>query len=98
MREIHDETGFRRWLEEPEAEAVAVQGLDLRSYTEPLLERSRSGSLFLACALEDRAVHGLMAHGAFVFPNLDGFEFEVHRPCLYDVDTLFAGFEEGGRS
>ena len=98
MREIHDETGFQQWLREQEGEAVAVQGLDLRAHTEPLLERSRAGSLFLACALDDRAVHGLMAHGAFVFPSLDGFEFEVHRPCLYDVETLFAGFEEGGRS
>lgn len=97
MREIHDQAEFEEWLSQPEPEAVAVQGLDLRAHTVPLLERSRSGSLFLACALEHRAAHGLMAHGAFVFPGLDGFEFELHRPCLYDVETLFAGFEEGGR-
>lgn len=98
MREIHDSSEFDEWLRQSEPEPVAVQGLDLRGVTERLLARARTGCLFLACRLEDRAVHGLMAHGAFVFPTLDGFDFEIHRPCLYDVDTLFAGFEEGGRS
>lgn len=97
MREIHHTSEIDGWLEEASSEPVAVQGLDLRTFTERLLERSRSGSLFIGCRLEDRAVHGLVAQGAFVFPTLDGFEFECHRPCLYDVDTLFAGFEQGGR-
>lgn len=78
--------------------AVAVQGLDLGGHTEQLLTRGVSGCLFLGCTMGELCTGRLVAHGALVFPTLVTFEFDTHPPFLYDVPSLFAGFEEGDRT
>lgn len=95
MREIDTRDDFQSWLAGGPREPAAVQGLDLSAYAKQLTAGSFAGSLFLGCELPSAAAGAIVAGGGVVIPNLEEFEFQLHRAKLYSPEELFAGYQPG---
>ena len=95
MREIDHPKDFASWLEEAEegAPPIALQDVDLRQFSEAILARDWSESLFLGCHLDAAVAGHVVTTGGVVIPDLAAFEFSVHRAHLYRTDELFEGFD-----
>jgi predicted Rossmann-fold nucleotide-binding protein len=72
-----------------------VQSVDLRGRTAELLGLAPLGSLFLGCALEEKADAWIRDGGGLVFPTIPELPFDAYRGRLYDADELYAGLEHG---
>ncbi|MET7282893.1 Rossmann fold nucleotide-binding protein [Kribbella sp. NPDC005582] len=72
-----------------------VQSVDLTGRTTELLGLSPMGSLFLGCALEDKADRWIRDGGGLVFPAIPELPFDSYRGTLYAAEDLYAGIEHG---
>ncbi|GAA1556712.1 LOG family protein [Kribbella hippodromi] len=72
-----------------------VQSVDLTGRTAELLGLQPTGSVFLGCALEEKADTWVREGGGLVFPTIPALPFDAYRGRLYDADELFAGLEGG---
>ena len=72
-----------------------VQSVDLTGRTAELLMLTPTGSVFLGCALEDKAELWIRDGGGMVFPAIPALPFDAYRGRLYDADELYAGIEHG---
>ncbi len=93
MKQIDNMIDLRRWLAKgPAAEPAAIQALDLREVVDFPRSASLQGSLFLGCEIAPTDAAHVVEAGGVVLPPLP-FRFAVHRAFLYDVPTLFDGFD-----
>ena len=75
-------------------EGCLLQGLDLRSENEELLNANVQGAVFLGCKLHQGVVLHLVAGGATVFPDLGKARpYHPTRSKLYTLNELMKGFE-----
>ncbi|MDX2969932.1 LOG family protein [Kribbella solani] len=72
-----------------------VQSVDLTGRTAELLALKPTGSVFLGCALEEKADTWVREGGGLVFPTIPALPFDAYRGRLYDADELYAGLEQG---
>ncbi|WP_329001351.1 LOG family protein [Kribbella sp. NBC_00709] len=72
-----------------------VQSVDLTRRTADLLGLKPMGSVFLGCALEEKADAWVRDGGGLVFPAIPELPFDAYRGRLYDADELYAGLEHG---
>jgi predicted Rossmann-fold nucleotide-binding protein len=72
-----------------------VQSVDLAGRTAELLGLNPTGSVFLGCALEEKADARIRDGGGLVFPAIPELPFDAYRARLYDADELYAGLEHG---
>jgi predicted Rossmann-fold nucleotide-binding protein len=72
-----------------------VQSVDLTRRTAELLGLAPTGSVFLGCALEEKAELWVRDGGGLVFPAIPELPFDAYRGRLYDADELYAGLEHG---
>jgi predicted Rossmann-fold nucleotide-binding protein len=94
MLEIDDRETLEQWLNSSDnPPPAAIQDLDLRGDSTPLLARSFWGSVFLGCDIDSIAAGHIVTTGGTVIPNDPGLLFSVHRAQLYSVDEIFAGFD-----
>ncbi len=95
MREIDTITAFEQWLDgNIRWEGAAVQDLNLLSFTPRILQKPQfTGTLFLGCEMAPEAAGHVVTTGGIVIPDVEAFSFPVHRSRLYDVETLFRGFD-----
>ncbi len=78
--------GSRRWKH------IAVQGLDLSSYTKAIQETIFEDCIFLGCELTPEANYYLLHQDVALFPQLD-VPFKIYLNRLYDKDSLYDGFD-----
>lgn len=76
-------------------EGWRVQSVDLSGRTAELLGLDPRGSLFLGCALEEKAETWIRDGGGLVFPTIPSLPFDAYRGTLYDAGELYAGLENG---
>jgi predicted Rossmann-fold nucleotide-binding protein len=76
-------------------EGWRVQSVDLSGRTAELLGLDPRGSLFLGCALEEKAEAWIRDGGGLVFPAIPSLPFDAYRGTLYDAEELYAGLENG---
>ncbi|MEI8411013.1 MULTISPECIES: LOG family protein [unclassified Kribbella] len=76
-------------------EGWRVQSVDLSERTAELLGLDPRGSLFLGCALEEKAETWIRDGGGLVFPTIPSLPFDAYRGTLYDAEELYAGLENG---
>jgi predicted Rossmann-fold nucleotide-binding protein len=94
MKEIDSVDVFVAWANDsPESEPAAIQDLNLEGLSDVILGKSFRHSLFLSCEMEVEVAGHIVQSGGVVIPDLEGFDFPVHRKTLYSVDELFAGFD-----
>jgi predicted Rossmann-fold nucleotide-binding protein len=72
-----------------------VQSVDLTGRTAALLALKPTGSVFLGCALEEKAETWIRDGGGLLFPTIPALPFDAYRGRLYDADELYAGIEHG---
>lgn len=72
-----------------------VQSVDLSGRTAELLGLNPMGSVFLGCALDEKADTWVRDGGGLVFPAIPELPFDAYRGRLYDADELYAGLEHG---
>jgi len=95
MLEINTEEAFKDWMAAGARPAAALQGLDLRDFSDDLKRTDFTGSIFLSCILSPRGAKAVFRSGGLVIPDSPKFRFPAHRSQLYDVDELFEGYEPG---
>ncbi|WP_433159983.1 LOG family protein [Kribbella sp. CA-247076] len=76
-------------------EGWRVQSVDLTARTANLLGMDPRGSLFLGCALEEKAEAWIRDGGGLIFPAIPALPFDAYRGTLYDAEELYAGLENG---
>lgn len=93
MQQLDTPHAVAQWLDDPHRPPACVELRDLEPFHARLADTALPGSLFLGCDLPPDVASRLVASGASVVGDLPPRCFRVHRPHLYDVDELFAGFE-----
>lgn len=73
----------------------ALQGLDLRGFTEALTTIDVSGSVFMGCTVAPEALSRLHSERVLFFPRFDGLPFRAFRGSLYGPEELFAEYVPG---
>lgn len=74
---------------------AVVQGLDLREETAAVLAQPCTDAVFLGCQLDDDAARHVLETGGLIFPQLPDLPYRCYRPCLYSVEELMEGYEQG---
>lgn len=94
MTEIDTLDAFERHLRSGATLSnIVLQGLDLRGHTRELRATSLTGTVFLGCLLEPRALQAALEGGAIVFPPLPGLPYSPYRTSLYTPEEIYAGFD-----
>lgn len=73
----------------------ALQGLDLREFTEALTTVDVAGAVFMGCTVAPEALGRLQSQRVLIFPPFDGLPFRPFRGSLYGPGELFAEYEPG---
>ncbi len=95
MKEITSEKQFVKWARKnPNKKPAAIQDLDICEHSKLIRSRKFSGSAFLGCEMTAKSAGHIVRTGGLVIPDLEAFEFQLHRKNLYSVDELFDGFAE----
>ncbi|MFT7473566.1 MAG: putative Rossmann-fold nucleotide-binding protein [Verrucomicrobiales bacterium] len=68
--------------------ALAIQGLDLREFTDELIARPWPHTVFLGCQMSPEAEAHVAQSGATIFPTFDGLPYNPYRGALYTSDEL----------
>jgi predicted Rossmann-fold nucleotide-binding protein len=74
---------------------IAVQDLDLRSYTDDLLRHNLHGAVFLGCRFQTRALEHAIEGGALVFPRIPDLPYDPYRSQLYTPQALLGDYRPG---
>ena len=94
MTELDTMEKFKAFLESgKDFKDVAVQGLDLASFSSRLRGCDFSGGIFLGCKLENDLVLEIIKSGGLHFPEIDDLPYKPFRGCLYTRETLFDHFD-----
>ncbi len=93
MQQLNTPEQVDAWLDTIDRSPACVELRDLSPFHDRLVETELSGTLFLGCDLPREVASRLVGAGASVIGALPPRRFRVHRPFLYDVDELFAGFD-----
>lgn len=96
VREIESRRELEQWIEAGGSpEGLVFQSLDLRPFEDWLRRGSLKGAVLLGCRLSRALTERALAQGAMVFPPFEDLPFDAYRGCLYDAETLYAGFDPG---
>ena len=96
MKEIDNQHAWRTHLQHHTTlENIAVQGLDLRPYSEVLRRRSVRNSFFLGCQMDPDVFQNLIERSATCFPAQPELPFNPFRGDLYTGSELMHGYERG---
>jgi len=96
LQEIHSQEEMARFLESGQSlSGVVVQGIDLRPFSDQILEVSAQGAAFLGCHFENHVLDHVIANCGLVFPKLPDLSYQPYRPNLYSVDELMKGYKPG---
>ena len=93
MLEISNMKAFTAWMDSGARPAAALQGLDLRDYSDDLKRTDFTGSIFLSCILSPKGAKAVFKGGGLVIPDSPKFRFPAHRSELYAVEELFEGYD-----
>lgn len=93
MLEINTTDAFETWMKNGARPAAALQGLDLRDFSDALKRTDFTGSIFLSCILSPRGAKAVFRSGGLVIPDSPKFRFPAHRSQLYSVEELFEGYD-----
>lgn len=93
MIEINNENLLGAWLRDASRDTAIFQALDLTSRTAGFASINLNGCVFLGCAMEPALAEQINIQQAVLMPDLAGFPFRTFPGRLYNVDTLYRGFD-----
>lgn len=70
---------------------IAFQGIDFNEIPDPLLKHKYTDCIFMGCVIPE-FMKKAMDSSCFVFPTFD-MPFTTYPNCLYDFDSLYAGYD-----
>lgn len=92
MKQIESIEAFEAQLQHSRWRHIAVQGLDLSTYTQAIQNILFEDCVFLGCELEPEADYYLLHHDVALFPKLK-VPYEMYRNKLYSQEDLYANFD-----